>query len=114
MGRPGRSFWNSSRVLHVHRKGKWRWVGFGGKVGYVVLDGGKNWLINFDTRSSQVKIDRGGFLSSQILASPSNEKGNSNNLTVVLGTFGCLKVDVTLLKKRRWLCGSCLLVKWFD
>nr|GEZ23308.1 hypothetical protein [Tanacetum cinerariifolium] len=49
-----------------------------------------------------------GSLSSQILASPSNEKGNSNNLTVVLGTFGCLNVDVTLLKKRRWLCGSCL------
>nr|GEW56692.1 hypothetical protein [Tanacetum cinerariifolium] len=64
--------------------------------------------MNFDTRSSQVKIDHGDSLSSQILASPSNEKGNSNNLTVVLGTSGCLKVDVTLLKKRRWLCGSCL------
>nr|GFC44049.1 hypothetical protein [Tanacetum cinerariifolium] len=49
-----------------------------------------------------------------ILASPSNEKGNSNNLTVVLGTSGCLNVDVTLLKKRRWLCGSCLPVNWFD
>nr|GEX91079.1 hypothetical protein [Tanacetum cinerariifolium] len=44
----------------------------------------------------------------EILASPSNEKGNSNNLTMVLGTSGCLNVDVTLLKKRRWLCGSCL------
>nr|GEX15531.1 hypothetical protein [Tanacetum cinerariifolium] len=54
------------------------------------------------------KIDRGGSLSSQIRASPSNEKGNSNNLTVVLVTSGCLNVDVTLLKKRRWLCGSCL------
>nr|GEY13382.1 hypothetical protein [Tanacetum cinerariifolium] len=74
----------------------------------VVFDGGKNLLINFDTRSSQVRIDRGGSLSSQIRASPSNEKGNSNNLTVVLGTSGCLNVDVTLLKKRRWLCGSCL------
>nr|GFB01740.1 hypothetical protein [Tanacetum cinerariifolium] len=64
--------------------------------------------MNFDTRSSQVKIDRGGSLSSQILASPSNEKENSNNLTVVLGTSECRNVDVTLLKKRRWLCGSCL------
>nr|GEY47335.1 putative reverse transcriptase domain-containing protein [Tanacetum cinerariifolium] len=44
----------------------------------------------------------------KIRASPSNEKGNSNNLIVVLGTSGCLNVDVTLLKKRRWLCGSCL------
>nr|GEW84996.1 reverse transcriptase domain-containing protein [Tanacetum cinerariifolium] len=26
----------------------------------------------------------------------------------VLGTSGCLNVEVTLLKKRRWLCGSCL------
>nr|GFB73736.1 hypothetical protein [Tanacetum cinerariifolium] len=67
-----------------------------------------------DTRSSQVKIDREGSLSSQILAFPSNEKGNSNNLTVVLGTSGCQNVDVTLLKKRRWLCGSCLSVNWFD
>nr|GFB46764.1 hypothetical protein [Tanacetum cinerariifolium] len=48
-----------------------------------------------------VKIDRGGSLSSQILASPSKEKGNSNNLTVVLGTSGCRNVDVTLLKKQR-------------
>nr|GEX45443.1 hypothetical protein [Tanacetum cinerariifolium] len=64
--------------------------------------------------SSQVRIDRGGSLSSQIHASPSNEKGNSNNLTVVLGTSGCLNVDVTLLKKRRWLCRSCLPVNWFD
>nr|GEZ25639.1 hypothetical protein [Tanacetum cinerariifolium] len=47
-------------------------------------------------------------LSSQIRAYPSNEKGNSNNLIVVLGTSGCLNVDFTLLKKRRWLCGSCL------
>nr|GEW30397.1 hypothetical protein [Tanacetum cinerariifolium] len=54
------------------------------------------------------RIDRGGSLSSQIRATPSNEKGNSNNLTVVLGTSGCLNVDVTLLKIRRWLCGSCL------
>nr|GEZ04604.1 hypothetical protein [Tanacetum cinerariifolium] len=54
------------------------------------------------------RIDRGGSLSSQIRASPSNEKGNSNNLTVVLGTSGCRNVDVTLLKNRRWLCGSCL------
>nr|GEY14498.1 DNA-directed DNA polymerase [Tanacetum cinerariifolium] len=45
----------------------------------------------------------------EIRASPSNEKENSNNLIVVLGTFGCLNVDVTLLKNRRWLCGSCLL-----
>nr|GFD41549.1 hypothetical protein [Tanacetum cinerariifolium] len=44
----------------------------------------------------------------QIRASPSNEKGNSNNLIVVLGTSGCQNVDVTLLKNRRWLCGSCL------
>nr|GFC58892.1 hypothetical protein [Tanacetum cinerariifolium] len=44
----------------------------------------------------------------EIRASPSNEKGNSNNLIVVLGTSGCLNVDVTLLKNRRWLCGSCL------
>nr|GFC17691.1 hypothetical protein [Tanacetum cinerariifolium] len=54
------------------------------------------------------QIDRGGSLSSQIRASPSNEKGNSNNLIVVLGTSGCLNVDVTLLKNQRWLCGSCL------
>nr|GEX08540.1 reverse transcriptase domain-containing protein [Tanacetum cinerariifolium] len=83
-------------------------------TGEVVFDGGKNRLINFDTRSSQVRIDLGGSLSSQIRASPSNEKENSNNLIVLLGTYGCLNVDVTLLKKRRWLCGSCLLVNWFD
>nr|GFC12647.1 hypothetical protein [Tanacetum cinerariifolium] len=49
-------------------------------------------------RSSQVRIDLGGSLSSHIRASPSNEKGNSNSLIVVLGTSGCLNVDVTLLK----------------
>nr|GFA21887.1 hypothetical protein [Tanacetum cinerariifolium] len=54
-----------------------------------------------DEDTDEVKIDRGGSLSSQILASPSKEKGNSNNLTVVLGTSGCRNVDVTLLKKRR-------------
>nr|GFA15732.1 hypothetical protein [Tanacetum cinerariifolium] len=63
--------------------------------------GGKNLLMNFETRSSQVKIDREGSLSSQILASPSKEKGNRNNLTVVLGTSRCQNVDVTLLKKCR-------------
>nr|GFD04500.1 hypothetical protein [Tanacetum cinerariifolium] len=73
---------------------------------YMVLDGGKNWLINFETRSSQVRIDLGGSLSSHIRASPSNEKGNCKSLIVVLGTSGCLNVEVTLLKKRRWLCGS--------
>nr|GEZ42408.1 hypothetical protein [Tanacetum cinerariifolium] len=50
------------------------------------------------------------YACNQIRASPSKEKGNSNNLTVVLATSGCLNVDVILLKKRRWLCGSCLLV----
>nr|GEZ20716.1 hypothetical protein [Tanacetum cinerariifolium] len=54
-----------------------------------------------DEDTDEVKIDCGGSLSSQILASPSKEKGNSNNLTVVLGTSGCQNVDVTLLKKRR-------------
>nr|GEY79714.1 hypothetical protein [Tanacetum cinerariifolium] len=58
--------------------------------------------------SSSIKNDPGGSFSSQIHASPSNEKENSNKLTVVLGTSGCLNVDVSLLKKRRWLCGSCL------
>nr|GFA67500.1 hypothetical protein [Tanacetum cinerariifolium] len=69
---------------------------------------------NVSHRDKIVKINYGGSLSNQILASPSNEKGNSNNLTVVLGTSGCLNVDVTLLKKWRWLCGSCLPVNWFD
>nr|GEX13474.1 retrovirus-related Pol polyprotein from transposon TNT 1-94 [Tanacetum cinerariifolium] len=41
-----------------------------------------------------VKIDRGCSLSSQILASPSKEKGNRNNLTVVLGTSGYRNVDL--------------------
>nr|GEW41384.1 reverse transcriptase domain-containing protein [Tanacetum cinerariifolium] len=50
----------------------------------------------------------GGSLSSHIRAYPSNEKGNSKSLIVVLETSGCLNVEVTLLKKRRWLCGSCL------
>nr|GFA01661.1 integrase, catalytic region, zinc finger, CCHC-type, peptidase aspartic, catalytic [Tanacetum cinerariifolium] len=63
--------------------------------------------MNFDTRSSQVKIDCGGSLSSQILASPSKEKENSKNLTVVLDTSGCLNVDVTLLKKRRCRNSCC-------
>nr|GEZ09588.1 hypothetical protein [Tanacetum cinerariifolium] len=63
-----------------------------------------------DEDTNEVRIDHGGSLSSQIRASPSNEKGNNNNLTVVLGTFGCLNVDVNLLKNRRWLCGSCVLV----
>nr|GEV29271.1 reverse transcriptase domain-containing protein [Tanacetum cinerariifolium] len=43
----------------------------------VVLDGGKNWLMNFKTRSSHVKIDRGGSFSSQIRAAPSRENGKS-------------------------------------
>nr|GFB90650.1 hypothetical protein [Tanacetum cinerariifolium] len=67
---------------------------------FILLRDFSNWFM--------LKIDRGGSMSSQIRASPSNEKGNSNSLTVVLGTSGCLNVDVTLLKKRRWLCGSCL------
>nr|GFC68888.1 hypothetical protein [Tanacetum cinerariifolium] len=46
------------------------------------LGRGKELIDKLYTRSSQVKIDRGG-------------------------TSGCLNVDVTLLKKRRWLCGSC-------
>nr|GEZ90898.1 hypothetical protein [Tanacetum cinerariifolium] len=54
------------------------------------------------------RIDLGGSLSSHIRASPSNKNGKSNSLIVVLGTSRCLNVDVTLLKKRRWLCGSCL------
>nr|GFB61399.1 hypothetical protein [Tanacetum cinerariifolium] len=54
-----------------------------------------------DEDTDKVKIDREGSLSSQILASPSKEKGNRNNLTVVFGTSGCRNVDVTLLKKRR-------------
>nr|GFA18798.1 hypothetical protein [Tanacetum cinerariifolium] len=61
-----------------------------------------------DEDTDEVKIDRGGSLSSQILAVLSKEKGNSNNLTVVFGTSGCRNVDATLLKKQRWLCGSCL------
>nr|GFD47240.1 hypothetical protein [Tanacetum cinerariifolium] len=40
MGRSGSSFWNSSRVLQVHRKGEWGWVGFGGKDGYGYCSGG--------------------------------------------------------------------------
>nr|GFA48747.1 retrovirus-related Pol polyprotein from transposon TNT 1-94 [Tanacetum cinerariifolium] len=66
------------------------------------------------TKKHLEALKQGGSLSSQIRASPSNEKGNSKNLTVVLGTSRCLNVDVTLLKRRRWLCGSCLSVNWFD
>nr|GEW18102.1 reverse transcriptase domain-containing protein [Tanacetum cinerariifolium] len=55
-----------------------------------------------------LRIDLGGSLLSHIRASPSNENGKSNSLIVVLGTSGCLNVDVALLKKCRWLCGSCL------
>nr|GEV19090.1 retrovirus-related Pol polyprotein [Tanacetum cinerariifolium] len=46
------------------------------------------------------RIDLGGSLSNHIHASPSNEKGNSKSLIVVLGNSGCLNVEATLLKKR--------------
>nr|GEZ39496.1 hypothetical protein [Tanacetum cinerariifolium] len=61
--------------------------------GMVVLDGGKNWFMNFETRSSHVRIDRGGSLSSQIWASPSRDNGKRKSLIVVLGTSGCLNVE---------------------
>nr|GEW46240.1 hypothetical protein [Tanacetum cinerariifolium] len=79
------------------------------KAEYVVASSGYGqllWIL--------MQIDRGGSLSSQIRASPSNEKGNNNNLILVLGTSRCLNVDVTLLKNRRWLCGSCLPIKYED
>nr|GEU54230.1 hypothetical protein CTI12_AA185830 [Tanacetum cinerariifolium] len=41
MGRSGRSFWNSSRVLQVYRKGKWGGLVLAGKLGKWVLFG---WL----------------------------------------------------------------------
>nr|GEZ66452.1 hypothetical protein [Tanacetum cinerariifolium] len=49
-----------------------------------------------DEDTDGVKIDRGGSLSSQIIASPSKQKGNSNNLTVVLGTSGCRTISKLL------------------
>nr|GEZ69045.1 hypothetical protein [Tanacetum cinerariifolium] len=67
----------------------------------VVFEGGKNWFMNFETRSSHVRIERGGSLASQVRASPSRENGKSKSLIVVFGTFGCLNVEVTLLKNRR-------------
>nr|GFA75240.1 hypothetical protein [Tanacetum cinerariifolium] len=65
-------------------------------------------------RSKEFELEEEGggafaFALTSIHASPFNEKENSNNLIVVLGTSGCLNVDVNLLKNRRWLCGSCLL-----
>nr|GEV09067.1 hypothetical protein [Tanacetum cinerariifolium] len=39
MGRLGRSFWNSSRVLQVHRKGEWGGLVLAGKLGKWVLFG---------------------------------------------------------------------------
>nr|GEY02766.1 hypothetical protein [Tanacetum cinerariifolium] len=46
-----------------------------------------------DTRSSQVRMDRGGSFSSQIRAAPSSEKGKSIILIEELGTFGTLIVE---------------------
>nr|GFB65932.1 hypothetical protein [Tanacetum cinerariifolium] len=39
-------------------------------------------------------IDRGGSLSSHVRASPSNDNGKSKSLIVVLGTSGCLNVEL--------------------
>nr|GEX73920.1 hypothetical protein [Tanacetum cinerariifolium] len=64
------------------------------------FEGGKNWFMNFETRSSHVRIERGGSLSSQVRASPSRENGKSKSLIVVFGTSGCLNVEVTLLKNQ--------------
>ncbi|GKG50907.1 hypothetical protein Tco_0539031, partial [Tanacetum coccineum] len=49
---------------------------------------GKYWFMNFETRSSQVRIDLGGSLSNQSRASPSREKGKSKSFTEVFGTSG--------------------------
>nr|GEU83050.1 hypothetical protein [Tanacetum cinerariifolium] len=54
---------------------------------------GKNWLMNLDTRSSQVRIDRGCSFSSQIRAAPSSENGKSISLIVKFDTFGTLIVE---------------------
>ncbi|GJS99957.1 hypothetical protein Tco_0821127 [Tanacetum coccineum] len=53
-------------------------------------------------RSSHVRIDLGGSLSNQSRASPSREKGKSKSFIEVFGTSGCLNVEVTLLKNRRF------------
>ncbi|GJY24283.1 hypothetical protein Tco_0397941 [Tanacetum coccineum] len=41
-------------------------------------EGGKYWFMNFETRSSHVRIDLGGSLSNQSRASPSREKGKQS------------------------------------
>ncbi|GJX03665.1 hypothetical protein Tco_0189581 [Tanacetum coccineum] len=49
--------------------------------------------MNFETRSSHIKIDRGGSFSSQIRAEPSRENGKSLSLIDVLGISGNLIVE---------------------
>ncbi|GJR91145.1 hypothetical protein Tco_0215156 [Tanacetum coccineum] len=44
--------------------------------------------MNFETRSSHVRIDRGGSFSSQIHGPALEENGTRHKLTNVLGTFG--------------------------
>ncbi|GJZ31808.1 hypothetical protein Tco_0576855 [Tanacetum coccineum] len=51
-----------------------------------VFEGGKNWFMNFETRSSHVRIDLGGSLSSQSRASPSREKEKSKSFIKVIPT----------------------------
>nr|GEV29576.1 reverse transcriptase domain-containing protein [Tanacetum cinerariifolium] len=55
-----------------------------------------------DEDTDEVKIDRGGSLSSQILASPSKEKENSNNLTVVFGRNRILLWKSLKIRVLRW------------
>nr|GFA83017.1 hypothetical protein [Tanacetum cinerariifolium] len=43
---------------------------------FVVREGGKNSFMNFETRSSQVVIERGGSFSGHWRAAPGREKGN--------------------------------------
>nr|GEY53407.1 reverse transcriptase domain-containing protein [Tanacetum cinerariifolium] len=97
-GKWGKREWRENRLVNSGI-----YLNVGKKVMFGVftkLVPGVNWGLT--------RIDLGGSLSSQIQASPSNEKGNRNSLIVVLGTSGCLNVNVTLLKNQRWLCGSCL------
>ncbi|GJS26869.1 putative ribonuclease H-like domain-containing protein [Tanacetum coccineum] len=71
--------------------------------------------MNFETRSSHVRIDLGGSLSNQSRASPSREKGKSKSLIEVFGTSGCLNVEVTLLKNRsKKMQGKCFKSKRVD
>nr|GEX00199.1 hypothetical protein [Tanacetum cinerariifolium] len=87
-GLVGKSVWLG---LGVFTGKEWGFMGEvvgSGRVRFIVHEGGKNSLMNFETRSSQVVIERGGSFLSHRQAAPAREKGNKISLITELARIG--------------------------